>query len=430
MRAFRLSIAAGFVILAACSGSNTTPIVPIPTAAPVLQRGKIDALFKVGVLTKSTMTRGRGLQVASGLGGPPQCDVTLYSMVYETIGVHGEPAIASGAFYVPGAGCKGPFPIVGYAHGTIVVKRQSMTNALSTDPPGTLRDIESIFVAAIYAAHGYAAAATDYLGFGLSTYPYHPYVHAESEASAVIDGIRAARNAAKRLHVPLSGRVFLNGYSQGGHSTLATQRAIERDNPGEFDLRGVAPASGPYALNEWLHDRVAQNLPGASVLMAFTLPAYQKVYGDLYSSPSDVFQEPYAKTIDTLLPLPTLADQAKLNQGALIPLDISKLLTPSFTHDYLTNPSNEAAKRIYENALLHGWSARAPLFFCGGKRDPSVPFKNSVEAYAYFKHHGRSVTLEDVDPYIPPGLKLTLYHDAVLLFCEPLARKSFFDPRR
>ena len=37
-------------------------------------------------------------------------------------------------------------------------------------------------LAAMYAAQGYAVVATDYLGYAKSTFPYHPYLHADSEA--------------------------------------------------------------------------------------------------------------------------------------------------------------------------------------------------------------------------------------------------------
>ena len=105
-------------------------------------------------------------------------------------------------------------------------------------------------------------------------------------------------------------------------------------------------------------------------------------------------------------------------------------MQPAFRNDFLNDPNNPAAIDVYKNALLHGWNAKAPLFFCGGSRDPVVGFYNAREAYAYFKNRGANVTLVNVDPYIPKGLKLTLYHVAVLIFCEPLARKTFFDPRR
>jgi len=74
-----------------------------------------------------------------------------------------------------------------------------------------------------FVAQGYAVVATDYLGYALSEYPFHPYMHADSEASAVIDSIRAARHAAKALGLALNGKVMLSGYSQA--ATLPWRRS-------------------------------------------------------------------------------------------------------------------------------------------------------------------------------------------------------------
>lgn len=430
MRARSRIVAAALVAFAvsACGSPNNVVSYVRPTATPSApQRGKIEALFEVGVLKKAVMERGQAGQVISELGGAPACDVKLYSIRYETIGVHGERADASAAFFVPDTGCKGPFPMIGYAHGTLFVRSQSMTHAASTHPPHTLPDPESIVVAAIYAAHGYAVAATDYLGLGLSSYPYHPYLHADSEASAIVDAMRAARTAAARLHVRLSGRVFLNGYSQGGHSTMAAQRTIESQNLREFDLRGVAPASGPYALEQGLVDSVGHPTLGAPVYATYILTAFEQIYGNVYSDPTEVFKPPYANGITSLIPVATFADEAALS-GKTLPLSLARLLQPAFTKSFLKDPTNGARSDAFHNGLLHGWTARTPMFLCGGKRDPVVNFENAREADAYFKLHGNGVRLLDVDPYIPASVPLSLYHDAVLVFCEPLARIRFFDP--
>lgn len=82
-----------------------------------------------------------------------------------------------------------------------------------------------------------------------STYSYHPYLHADSEATSVIDSIRAARNVAALQGFGLSGKVMLTGYSQGGHASMATHRAIERDMPGEISVVAGAHLSGPYNLS-------------------------------------------------------------------------------------------------------------------------------------------------------------------------------------
>ena len=53
--------------------------------------------------------------------------------------------------------------------------------------------------------------ATDYLGFAKSGYAYHPYLHADSEATSVVDSVRAARHAAGEVGANLSGKIMFSG---------------------------------------------------------------------------------------------------------------------------------------------------------------------------------------------------------------------------
>ena len=270
-----LAAAALSIGLGACSG--TISPVPGPASGPPMvppARGTIISMTRVGTITEAQMSAGLPGQVITALGGAPECNVTLYAITYQTIGVQGEPADASEGFFVPGNGCKKPYPLVGYAQGTNVIKAQKITNP-------TKRNIEPVVVAAIYAAHGDAVAATDYLGLGYSSYPYQPYLVVSAEASAVIDSMRAARKAAKMLHVSLSRNVLLTGHSQGGQAAMATQREIEASDAGEFHLVADAPSSGPYALTQTLVDGVTHPGQNAPVLAAYALTSYQHVYSNV-----------------------------------------------------------------------------------------------------------------------------------------------------
>lgn len=401
-----------------------TPFARLASATP--PRGQIDRLFYVTTISKARMSAGLFGKVVSELGGPPHCAVKLFGIKYATIGVNGEPANASAAFLVPQAPCKAPFPLVGYAHGTNPVKEQLITSPKTTSPTWTAPDQDPVVVAAVFAAHGYAVAATDYLGLGLSTYPYHPYLHAASEASAVVDSMRAARNAAAKLHVRLSKKAFLSGHSQGGQSSVAAQRAIEAQYGSEFDLLGEAPSSGPYALSETFQDSLRRQSQDAPILAAYILPGYQKVYGNIYTDPTQIFKNPYASHVGTLLPVATYKDEKKL-YGKTLPLQLTQLLQPSFANSFLTDASSPARKDTADNDLLGHWVPKAPVYLCGGRRDPEVEFKNAKKAYAYFHARGVNVTLTDVDALIPSYVPITDYHVVVALFCLPLARSQFFD---
>jgi hypothetical protein len=240
--------------------------------------------------------------------------------------------------------------------------------------------------------------------------------------------MRAARNAAAKLHVPLSTDVFLTGYSQGGQTSLGTQKIVESENASEFHVIAGNPSSGPYALTQTLLDGLSSPGQNASVLAAFLLTAYNKTYANIYKHPVSVFQLPYAKWVNDLLPVTNYAQAAELN-GTLLPTKTSLLLQPPFLHLFGTNASTPARMDVAANDLLDGWTPKAPVYFCGGDRDPQVEFKNSTLAYKYFKHRGAQVSLLDVNPYVPSNIPLSEYHDAVLVLCHTLERVAILDAR-
>jgi pimeloyl-ACP methyl ester carboxylesterase len=433
-----IALSAATAVLAGCAlhGSSTTNLLPqdaarrVPAAAST--RGQIISLKRVTVITKKQMMTGVVNGVVTQLAGKPKCDVTLYAVRYDTIGVKGEAADASAAFMVPGKTCgTGPFPLIGYAHGTNIAKNQLITDPSTSNPNWTAPDQNPTTVAAIYAAHGYAVAATDYLGLGESTYPFHPYLHVASEATAVIDALRAIRLAAKSLNVPLRAGtgVFLSGHSQGGQVAVGTQRAIESGAyKGEFSVLVDAASSGPYALSQTFQDAVRSPSQDAPLLAAYTLTGYQKVYGNLYAHPTEIFKNPYAAGIDNLLPVHTYA-QANELLGKTLPLKLPALLQPAWAKTFLADAKNPARVAADDNSLLSGWRPIAPIDLCGGKRDPEVEFRNAIKAQLYFQSvHARIGLLRDVDDIIPPSVPFKDYHVTVGLFCLTLMREINFDP--
>ena len=229
----------------------------------------------------------------------------------------------------------------------------------------------------MYAAQGYAVVATDYLGFAKSDYPYHPFVHADSEASSVLDSVRAARAAASSVGASLSGKLMLTGFSQGGHAAMAAQRAAERDNPKEFNVVAGAYLAGAYNLSGQLASSAA--IAGDQFFLPYLLTAWQKVYGNIYSDVRTVFKLPYSNYIENLLPNPTLTYETLVTSGklpgdpSLTPNQIrNELLQPAFLPDARNNPMSPLYLAAKKNDLL-GWTPQAPVLLCGGLGDPTVP---------------------------------------------------------
>lgn len=389
MTIFKYSgIAVAVSILLACGGGNNGP-----------DRGSlIDAAATLTTLTASQIdaaTASSGLQAISGKA---KCDVKVVSLNYNTIGVKAEAANASGVMLVPtGSSCTAAAPLLAYARGTEVSKVRTLANPA---------DGETFLLAAVYAAQGYAVVATDYLGFAKSTYAYHPYLHADSEASAVVDSIRAARNAASSVGATLSGKVVLSGYSQGGHSSMAAHRALERDNAAEINVVGGAHLAGPYNLSGSMKSTAV--IAGVQFFVPFLITAWQKVYGDVYTDVKTVFKAPYADYIEGLLPSPTLTYTTLVTTGKLpgaageSPTQARDLMFQSaFLTDSQTNSNNALYLAAKKNDLL-GWTPKSKMLMCAGAGDPTVPpTMHLAVAAADFAARGlTNVSSVDVDAYV------------------------------
>jgi len=390
-RLFFWSAIATTTLLASCGGDSSGGVAQIltgrlketPTTVATLSAAQIDSATLAG-----------GLQA---LSGKALCDVKVVALNYNTVGPANEDTNASGVLLVPTGACNGAAALVAYAKGTDVEKPHTLANP--TDP-------ETFLLLAMYAAQGYAVVATDYLGYAKSSFPYHPYLHADSEARSVIDSLRAARAAMALSGDKLSGKVMFTGYSQGGHSLAAAQRAAERDNATEFNIVAGAHLAGPYNLSGSFKSPVV--IAGYQFFVPFIVTSWQKVYGNVYVKPEDVFKAPYVTGIENLLPSPTLTYTTLLTTGKLpgangeTPMQSrDELFQAAYINDVQTNNNNG----LYVDALkndLTGWNPVAKTLLCGGAGDPTVPpavhlnvFKAALDARGI-----KTVSTVDVDAQI------------------------------
>ena len=372
----------GAALLAACGGSDAPhgSLIDTPALITTLSKAQLDASPLVA------------------LSGKAKCDVKVISLNYVTPGAKGETSNASGVLLLPtGADCSAAAPLVAYAKGTDVQKPRTLTNPT---------DGETGLLAAMYAGQGYAVVATDYLGFAKSNYSYHPYLHADSEATTVIDSIRAARNAALTLGASLNGKVMLTGYSQGGHASMAAHRAIEKSLSSEINVVAGAHLAGPYNLSGSM--KLTDAIAGYQFFVPYLITAWQKIYGNLYSDVKTAFKAPYSDWIETLLPNPTLTYTTLVTSGKLPGLNgetpnqaRDALFQSAFTSDILTNPNNATFLAAQKNDLLD-WTPQSQVLLCGGSGDPTVPpaIHQAVMKKAFDDKGLKNVTSVDVDPFI------------------------------
>jgi pimeloyl-ACP methyl ester carboxylesterase len=379
-------------VLAACGGGGGDSTDPNARGALVEPSATVATLTAAQI---DASTASTGLQA---LSGKAKCDVRIQSINYNTVGPKGEATNSSGVLLVPAGSCASQsFPLVAYDRGTDVFKPRALASAT---------DAETFSMVAFFASQGFAVVAPDYLGYAKSAFSYHPYLHAESEATTTVDAIRAARNTATAQGFALSGRVMVTGYSQGGHASMATHRAIERDYASEINLVAGAHLAGPYNLSGSF--KIPTAIAGYQYFVPFIVNSYQKVYGNVYGNVSQVYKTPYSTYIENLLPSPTLTFTTLVTTGQL---PGGPTVTPTaardaifqaaFIADVATNNSNALYVAAQANDLL-AWNPRARMLMCGGSGDPTVPPAVHMQvAQAGFTSRGLAhVTSVDVDPQI------------------------------
>jgi predicted esterase len=345
--------------------------------------------------------------------------------------------------------CTGARPIVVYAHGTSAEKSYNIANLSNPD------NSEGLLIAATFAAQGYIVVAPNYAGFDTSTLPYHPYLHAEQQAKDMSDALSAARSALPTSTAPTvtdNGRLFITGYSQGGHVAMATHRLLQANG---VPVTASAPMSGPYALAAF-GDAVYQGqvIGGAPLFVGWLMTAYQRIYGNIYSAPTDAFEARYATGIDALLPTAgtrgQLYDQGLLPREQLFnstppdpayaaytpattPSDLAfvfargfgteNLVTNSFRSSYLQDslahpdggfptvtdglpaaaPANPLRGAFRANDLRN-WSPTSPVLLCAGHDDPTVLYMNTELMQRYWTGAGVTASIRVLDVDDDPSL--------------------------
>jgi len=340
-----LSVACGVALLAACGGSSS----PTSTLSSSTAHGTLatNPPFRIASLTAAAFAQNLSATAAGAqlllLAQAPICGVDFYYIEFWTLGGAGETTESSGALMVPtGAApaCSGPRPIVLYGHGTQTDKAFNIADITNTS------NTEGALIAAMFAAQGYIVVAPNYAGYDISTLGYHPFLNAAQQSGEMIDILAAARTALHNTPASAttdSGKLFITGYSEGGHVAMATQRALQQAGK---PATAAAPMSGPYAL-EAFGDAVffgAVDL-GSTIFAPLLTTSYQHAYGNIYTATTDVYSAAYATGIDTLLPSLTPIDTL-YSTGLLPETALFDSATP------IVNIPGEAALSAELTALL------------------------------------------------------------------------------
>jgi alpha/beta superfamily hydrolase len=465
----------GCLTLSACGGSDsggTSGMAQDPARGTLLNSPQLASSFSAAELLARLggASSGDYLPQLLQLVGSPVCDIAVYHIEYQTVGGAGESTTASGALMVPSGahgGCSGARPIVLYAHATATDRGFNIADLTNE------QNAEGLFLAAVFASQGYIVVAPNYVGYDTSTLGYQTFLVGAQQSGEMIDALQAARSALPTSAAAAtidSGKLYITGYSQGGYVALATHRAMQAAGQA---VAASAPMSGPYALSAFV-DAVFEGQVdgGAPIVATMLLTAYQRSYGNIYATPTDVFSAPYATGIADLLPTTLtrndLYTEGKLPQYALFsptppsaeyaditpataPADLApvfalgfgtgNLITNAYRASYLsdaianpdggfptlTHDTPPASARIALRAALarndlRDWTPTAPVLLCGGDMDPQVFwFDAALEQHYWLSQDATAaVSVLDLDsptsagdPYSAQKSAFKLVKDAV-----------------
>ncbi len=329
----------------------------------VINSSMAQHLVSVSLLATKT-----SVQVSSLLGaGGPYYGARIYKVRYNTTDAFHNPTIASGALMIPVSAVCDTFSLLSYGHGTVLKKTEV--------PSAQFSNYDGLF----FASKGYIVSMPDYLGLGDNA-GYHPFLHAETEATATLDLMRAVREC---LHdstfYRLNGKVFITGYSQGGHSAMATLKYIQDHNLNtEFNVSAGATLSGPYSLSRAQLKVYTDSVYSYNAFTPYVINSYQTVYGNLYSNINNYYDSPY----NTSIP-PYFNGNSSFNSlNAILPVNAYGFMQDSvFTSLFAdTIQFKHPLKRDLMLNDNYSWKPLMPLRICYCGSDPLVLPGNSIMA--------------------------------------------------
>jgi pimeloyl-ACP methyl ester carboxylesterase len=356
----------GLLIFSACNNDDVKPVANKVLVSADSQQSKSASELRL-ILGLS------GLQLPFD---KLQYDAEIYKVTYNTTYLNDQPIVASGLVVLPKT--PGNYPMVSFQHGTI---------ASQAEAPSALSGTDAFLFAAL-ASPGLIVAIPDFIGFGRSSSVPHPYFDRDLTASAVIDLLKAAKELATDRKIDFNGKLFLAGYSQGGHATMATHRALEKEPIEGFELIASFPAAGGYDVKNMQEYFFSLDTYENPFYIAYVAFSYKTSYS--WSAPlNDFFKEPYASRI------PTLFNGSKTGSeiNAQLTNKISDLITDDLRTTINTNPKYKYIVDAFNLNSLTDWTPTRKVFMYHGDADLTVPFSNSTVTYNKLIANGASSSI-------------------------------------
>ena len=294
----------------------------------------------------------------------PVSGMRLWTVLYRSVGLDGEPMAVSGVIAAPEDAGAGPHRFISWAHGTT-----GLIDSTAPSRGGALTlDVDLLFR---YVDDGFVVVATDYDGLG--TPGPHPYLVGESEGRSVLDAARAARNF---IGPQETDAVVLAGHSQGGHAALFAAE-LAPTYAADLPVVGtvsIAPAGDMAGL---VSAGVAETADQDHRLLALlVIAAWHETLGlatDAVLTPAGAAQAD------------ALVDEGG---GSISPVD-----QPNFIADPATLPEWQAAFEANTPGVPAEPESVAPILILQGTADSIIPVDSSQLVADRYCEHGAPAEL-------------------------------------
>ncbi len=346
-------------------------IPPALAQAATLNWSGLDARFYDGPIPPpGTTIESVPLDPALSLTGAGPA----YRVLYSTVDQHDQPAVSTGAVFLPpGPAPEGGFPVIAWAHGTVGLGDDCTPSALPRSP----RDDE-------YLSHwlnqGYAVVASDYAGLG--TPGLMSYLNSVTTAHGVVDSVIAAHD----MGLPLSPEWAIVGQSQGGGAAVASARWATEFSAGTgLDYRGVVATGTPANIDNFVRQagpalHLPELGPVANAYTAYILAAFREArpYLDINSvlTPEGLAAAERAETVCVRALTDELAD-----------------LTPAAFFSAPLSSIPGMADALYEYMGTPSTGFDRPLFLGVGLLDRNVQPASTLAFYDQLVANNQNVTL-------------------------------------
>jgi pimeloyl-ACP methyl ester carboxylesterase len=344
------------------------------------------SVSKIGDFTKEQLNER--FNIKTGLDYLQPLDkytISVYKIVYKTKFINDSEVLASGCVIIPKD--EHVPSMISMEHGDLLTAESL---APSYYVPGPTDATTAYNEGSAEASNGYITVLPDYLGYGASKNLFHPPFHRSSLATSCADMIRAAKEFVEDIHQSWDGKLYLQGYSEGGLANLSLQKYIQ-DNNLPFNVRAASTGAAPSEIT-----KIAQyifNYPSDTSSVKNYLAVilfYNSFYPQLHRPISSYLIEPYASDIQN----------NGLGGATINNVSLNTILNPVFVNGINTATDTGFLSALADNDVFD-WKPVAPLRLYHGTYDVTIPFFNSQDAYnamvARGATHVELVTLPGLD---------------------------------